>query len=79
MLYRKQYSSAVQWIHMYEDLRRNLYLKQMTVWADEADPRLDTSSFRCSPVTLPLYVATSIDVNFRSIYIDTSESSKIHE
>lgn len=61
---------------MYEDLRRNLYLtKQMTVWTDEADPRLDTSSFRRSPVTLPLYVATSIDVNLRSIYIDSSESS----
>lgn len=41
MLNHSQYSSAVQRLHMCEDLRCNLQLKQMTVWTDEAVPRSD--------------------------------------
>lgn len=37
MQHHSQYSSAVQGLHMCEDLRCNLQLKQMTVWTDEAD------------------------------------------
>lgn len=41
MLYHRQYSSALQWLNVYENVRRNLNLKRMTVWTDEADPRSD--------------------------------------
>lgn len=64
---------------MYENLRRNLNLKQMTVWTDEADPRFfeESKTAGHSDVLQLLFyymLQKSMDMkSMRSIYLSPAK------
>lgn len=82
MLHHSQYSSAVQGLHMCEDLRCNLQLKQMTVWTDEADPRsdlLNTAQHQKHSSYSSIIHCTISGYEGYENYLQICESSKINK